>query len=135
MARPTSYTDDMPDEILRLMSQGLTMEAAAGKIGITRRTILNWKKDGKHPELEDAIEIGQGKRQAFWEERLLSPEITSAIAKVTLKALENTDPDNWRSKQDINHTSSDGSMTPKVITHQFVESFEEKEANSEDGNQ
>ncbi len=47
------------------MAGGLSMQAFAGKISVTRVTIDAWKK--KHPAFSEAFEIGMAKCLLFYE--------------------------------------------------------------------
>jgi hypothetical protein len=110
--RPNTYNETMAQEVLRLMSEGLSLTAAMAELGYHRQTAYDWQE--KYPEFSDAVKLGQGKRQLFLERRLFSadsgPVVTSSIF-----ALKNTGTGDWRDKQELDHTSSDGSMTPQKI--------------------
>jgi hypothetical protein len=102
----------MGREVINLMAEGLSLTAAMAELGYHRQTAYDWQD--KYPEFSDAVKIGQAKRQLFLERRLLSadagPVVTSSIF-----ALKNTGTGDWRDKQEVDHTSSDGSMTPQRV--------------------
>ncbi len=94
------------------MAKGFSLTAAMGELGFHRQTAYEWID--AHPAFSDAVKVGQAKRQRFLEERLLKadagPVVTSSIF-----ALKNTGTGDWRDKQEVDHTSSDGSMSPARI--------------------
>ena len=110
--RPNTYRERMGQKVINLMAEGLSLTAAMAELGYHRQTAYDWQD--KYPEFSDAVKIGQAKRQLFLERRLLSadagPVVTSSIF-----ALKNTGTGDWRDKQEIDHTSSDGSMTPRRV--------------------
>ena len=110
--RPSTYNENMGREVINLMAGGLSLTAAMAELGYHRQTAYDWQD--KYPEFSDAVKIGQAKRQLFLERRLLwadvGPVVTSSIF-----ALKNTGTGDWRDKQEVDHTSSDGSMTPQRV--------------------
>ena len=103
--RPTDWTPTLGDEILSLMTEGLSLAAAAAEVGIHRQRVYEWME--RHPEFADTVKLAQGKRQLFLERRLLTagegPIVTSSIF-----ALKNAAPDDWRDKREIEATGKDG---------------------------
>jgi DNA-binding XRE family transcriptional regulator len=95
--RPSEYLPEYGEMILDLMAAGLSITAAAGEIGVSRRTVYDW--EDKHPDFSHTIKIARAKRTLFLERRLLSatdsPTVTSSIF-----ALKNACPDEWRDKHD-----------------------------------
>jgi hypothetical protein len=110
--RPTGYNEHMGREVLSLMASGLSLTASMAELGFSRQTAYEWI--GRHPEFSDAVKIGQAKRQLFLERRLLSAE-QGPVVTSSIFALKNTGTGDWRDKQEVDHTSSDGSMTPARI--------------------
>lgn len=110
--RPSTYNEHMGREVINLMSEGLSLTAAMAELGYHRQTAYDWQE--KYPEFSDAVKIGQGKRQLFLERRLLSAD-ASPVVTSSIFALKNTGTGDWRDKQELDHTSSDGSMTPQKI--------------------
>jgi len=118
MGRPTIYTPDLGERIVTLMSEGLSLTAAAAECDVHRRRVYDWKDT--YPEFADLVDLAMGKRQVFLERRLMGadqgPIVTSSIF-----ALKNAAPKDWRDRQEIDHTSTDGSMTPKEPRYILVE--------------
>ena len=67
--RPTLYRREMCDRLVNAMSDGLTAEAAAARIGISARSLFYWQQ--QHSEFLQAIEKGQQRSQLWWEERAI----------------------------------------------------------------
>lgn len=103
--RPSEYNPTYVNELISLMSEGLSLTAAAAELGFVKQTVYNWAE--KNPELLDAIKLGHGKRTNFLERRMLKategPVVTSSIF-----ALKNAAPDEWRDKHDHEITGKDG---------------------------
>lgn len=101
MARPTDFTPDIGERILAIMSEGLSLAAAAGECDVGRTTVYRWKDE--HPEFRDTVNLAMVKRQAFLERRLLTagegPVVTSSIF-----ALKNAGPEDWRDKREVEHS-------------------------------
>lgn len=110
--RPTDFNPAMGEEILQLMASGLSLAASAAELGVHRQRVYEWME--RHPEFADTVKLAQVKRQLFLERRLLSAEVGPVVTS-TIFALKNAGPEDWREKQEIDHRSSDGSMTPVRI--------------------
>jgi transposase len=116
--RPSEYNPQYADEILRLMASGLSLTAAAAELGFVKQTIYNWAD--KYPEIMDAIKLGQGKRTNFLERRLLSAE-SGPVVTSSIFALKNSAPDEWRDKQELEHTGKDGAnLIPAADTNEIA---------------
>lgn len=110
--RPSGYTEDRCREVMDLMAEGLSLTAAMAELGFHRQTAYDWQE--KFPEFSDAVKVGQAKRQLFLERRLFKADVGPVVTS-TIFALKNTGTGDWRDKQELDHTSSDGSMTPARI--------------------
>lgn len=103
--RPTDYTPELGEKILALMSEGLSLAAAAAELDIHRQRVYDWEE--KHPEFSDTVRLARSKRQAFLERRLLSeregPRVTS-----TIFALKNAGQGDWRDKVEQEHSGPGG---------------------------
>jgi hypothetical protein len=102
--RPTDYTPELGELILAKMEEGLSLTAAAAELGLVRSTVYLWAE--KHPELMDAIKLGQGKRTNFLERRLLRAE-SGPVVTSSIFALKNSAPDEWREKVTTEHDVTD----------------------------
>ena len=110
--RPTDFKPAMGEEILQLMASGLSLAASAAELGIHRQRVYEWMD--RHPDFADTVKLAQAKRQLFLERRLLSAD-SGPVVTSTIFALKNAGPEDWRDKQEVDHKSSDGSMTPVRI--------------------
>lgn len=65
VGRHTKYKIKYCKEVQDFMAQGYSKEAFAGDIGVSKKTIYNWKK---HKEFLHALKRGEMKCQKWWEE-------------------------------------------------------------------
>ena len=99
--RPTDFTPTMGDEILSLMSSGLSLAASAAELGIHRQRVYEWMD--RHPEFADTVKLAQAKRQLFLERRLLSADAGPVVTS-TIFALKNAGPEDWRERKEVEHS-------------------------------
>lgn len=64
-AKHFKYNPMYCDMVIKERSQGKTLDACAGKIGVSRKTIRYWYEH--IPEFADAVDIAESKAQEFWE--------------------------------------------------------------------
>lgn len=93
------------------MASGHSVAGAAGKAKVCRATVYHWADtiDG----FSDILKAARAASAAWWEQRAI--DIASGDdgnAAVTIFALKNRVADEWRDKQEVDHQSSDGSMSP-----------------------
>lgn len=117
--RPTTYDPDLGERILAHMTEGLSLVAAAAACDVHRRRVYDWEE--AHPEFAELMQLARVKRQLFLERRLLGNDVTSPIVTSAIFALKNAAPEDWRDKQEIDHRSGDGSMTPQQPVYKLVE--------------
>lgn len=110
--RPTDFTPELGEEILTRMEQGLSLAASAADLNVHRQRVYEWVE--RHPEFADTVKLAQAKRQLFLERRLLTADVGPVVTS-TIFALKNAGAEDWREKQEVDHTSSDGSMSPTRI--------------------
>lgn len=144
MARPTKYQEAYAEQARKLCLLGYTDAELADFFEVSEATINNWKQE--HPEFLESIKKGKAvadgdvasnlyhramgytakeKREektaeGFKEvdaEKHIPGDVTAMIFW-----LKNRQKDKWREKQDVNHTSDDGSMTPKAPVYNVVKS-------------
>lgn len=63
--RPPKYEKKYCQQLIEYMSQGYSLEAFAGEIGVCRDTIYEWLKH--YEEFSYAMGVGRSKSRAFWE--------------------------------------------------------------------
>ncbi|HAT5003101.1 TPA: terminase [Serratia marcescens] len=144
MARPTKYQEAYAEQARKLCLLGYTDAELANFFEVSEATINNWKLE--HSEFLESIKKGKAvadgevastlfnraigytakeKREektadGFKEvdaEKHVPGDVTAMIFW-----LKNRQKDKWREKQDVNHTSDDGSMTPKAPVYNVVKS-------------
>lgn len=91
--RPTDYTPELGDQILELMTTGLSLAAAAAELNIHRQRVYEWEE--RHPEFADTVKLARSKRQLFLERRLLGAD-QGPVVTSTIFALKNAAGDDWR---------------------------------------
>lgn len=99
--RPTEFTPELGEQILTLMEEGLSLAAAAAELNIHRQRVYEWEE--RHPEFADTVKLARSKRQLFLERRLLKAE-QSPVVTSTIFALKNAGAEDWRDKQEIEHS-------------------------------
>jgi transposase len=68
IGRPTKYRDEFPDMLEKHMAKGLSIEAFAGVISISKDTIYRWVDEKKgHKAFSDAFKRGKAKTILYWE--------------------------------------------------------------------
>lgn len=112
--RPTDYTPELGEEILSKMSEGLSLAAAAGELGVHRQRVYEWKE--RHPEFADTVNLAMVKRQAFLERRLYEAD-QGPVVTSTIFALKNAGALDWREKQEIEHS---GDVQVTTIKREIV---------------
>ena len=144
MTRPTKYQEANAEQARKLCLLGYTDAELADFFEVSEATINNWKLD--HSEFLESIKKGKAvadgdvasnlyhramgytakeKREektaeGFKEvdaEKHIPGDVTAMIFW-----LKNRQKDKWREKQDVNHTSDDGTMTPKAPVYNVVKS-------------
>jgi hypothetical protein len=107
--RPTDFTPELGEEILERMTEGLSLAAAAADLNVHRQRVYEWAE--RYPEFADTVKLAQVKRQLFLERRLLKAEVGPVVTS-TIFALKNAGPEDWRDKQEHEH-SGELSVTTK----------------------
>jgi transposase len=106
--RPTKYKKEFCDEVLPFMSQGFSITAFAGHLGVSRQTVYDWMN--AHPEFLDAIKQGEAASAKWWEEALRNTVLTGqGNATAAIFGLKNRIPSEWRDKQVNEHVGKDDS--------------------------
>jgi hypothetical protein len=102
--RPTDYTPELGERILELMTEGLSLAAAAAECDVHRQRVYDW--EGRYPEFQDTIRLARVKRQAFLERRLISAK-EGPVVTSTIFALKNAAAEDWRDRQEVEHGVTD----------------------------
>lgn len=114
VGRPTIYKPEYCEEVIELMAGGYSIAAVAGKLRVSRQTVYDW--GDAHPEFLDALNVARAASALWWEDRAVAlAKGGEGNASVVIFGLKNRVADEWRDKQEYDHRSSDGSMTPKGV--------------------
>jgi hypothetical protein len=111
--RPSKYQPAYCNEAVEFLAQGYSVMAFAGEIGVSRDTIYEWCE--VHPEFSDSIKIGKAKGARWWEDRIRSGELAGPQITAAIFALKNRAGDEWREKQEHEHTGKDGAALIPII--------------------
>jgi hypothetical protein len=120
--RPTKYRPEMCEVVVKSGAEGKTLLGMANDLDIQRETLNEWMKT--HPEFSDAVKEGLQKSQAWWEDqgRIATFGGTKNFNPTSyIFNMKNRFPSDWREKQDVDLTSSDGTMTPQIIERVIVQ--------------
>lgn len=110
--RPSKYDPAFCDEAVTFLEQGYSTTALAGHLKVSRSTLYKWADE--HEAFSDALKTGQAMSAVWWEDRLRAVAMgEDGNASAAIFGLKNRAADDWREKVIQDHTSSDGSMTPK----------------------
>ena len=123
IGRPSKYDPKYCDEIVEFMSQGYSIEAFAGLIGVTKSTLYLWIKE--HPEFSDAKTLGEAKSQLYFErignEHLVNvkdgPQLNTSFWIFNMKNRFKW-RDNMDIKSDVTFTDKDAA---KMTKEQLIE--------------
>lgn len=108
VGRPSKYSPAYCTEVVECLSEGHSVTAFAGRIGVARSSVFKWA--GEYPEFSDALKVGQAKAVEYWESRL--KDIASGRdgnATAAIFGLKNRASDDWRDRQEVEH-SLDGDL-------------------------
>ena len=109
MGRPSRYKSAIGEQLIEAMARGLSLEAAAAKIGVGPRTLFTWQN--KHEEFRQAIQEGRQRALLFWEEQAISmAKGAPGNAQLVMLALKNRSraASGWHDAQRLEHTGGDG---------------------------
>lgn len=112
--RPSEYKPDYCETVIDLGRQGKSLAQMASHFDVSRQTIDNWA--AAHPDFLEALNRAKVHAQAWWEEKgATGMEVAGFNAAVWKKSMEARFRDDYTEKREIDHRSSDGSMTPREI--------------------
>jgi hypothetical protein len=117
--RPTKLTDEVRAKAIEYIEVGYendeavpTIEGLAVYLSVTRRTLYNWRdSDDDFLYILDTLLVNQAKKIFSG---ALRGDLNTTISKLMLTKHGYSD------RQEVDHSSSDGSMKPTVITLQGV---------------
>jgi hypothetical protein len=119
--RPTKYDPAYCEQVVEHMATGASLTSFAAEIDVARDTLSEWAN--VHPEFSAAVKRAKAKCAAWWEKRNRDGAengVPPGSNTLIIFGLKNMAPDEWADKQQIDHRSGDGSMTPKEPTYRLV---------------
>jgi len=120
VGRPSKFSPAYCAEVIGHMQEGASLTSFAADIGVSRATINVWMAE--YPEFLEAVGKAKAKCAAWWEKQGRTIATTGGgpgASTLVIFGLKNMSADDWREKQEVDHTSSDGSMKPP--THILIE--------------
>lgn len=109
MARPSKYDEVYCQTAIEYMSKGKSITQLARHIGVSKSTVYLWVDN--HAEFSDALTRGRELSQAHWEDELevmmYSKEVNAPLVKLYF-----ANRFGWHDKAEVDHKSSDTSMSP-----------------------
>ena len=111
MARPTKYEQRFCEEVVEHMKDGASLTSFAAEINVARSTINEWMD--ANPEFSEAVKRGKAKCAAWWEKQGRSGATGNKDINPTLVifGLKNMAAEDWREKQEIDHTTKGEPIT------------------------
>lgn len=99
--RPSEYRPEYCDLVIETTrSEGISLTAFAGLIGVARDTVYEWMT--RHREFSDACARAKAARSLWWE-RKLGRSRKGAETTASIFALRNIDPTEWRDVRSVQH--------------------------------
>lgn len=119
IGRPSKYSPEFCDAVVKHMAEGASLSSFAAEIDVARSTLNEWMS--AHPEFSDAVKRAKAKCAAWWErlgrEGAMGGEVNPTLV---IFGLKNMAADDWREKQEVAHTSPDGTMSPTPTRIEIV---------------
>lgn len=111
--RPTKYREEYCEAVVEHMKDGASLTSFAAEIGVCRATITLWMND--YPQFLAAATRGKAACAAWWE-RVARSNAQDGKGNATLCVfgLKNMAADDWRDKQEIEHS---GGVTVAANAH------------------
>lgn len=152
MARPTNYRNEYAEQARQLCLLGYIDKQLADFFNVSEQTINTWKN--KHPEFLESIKKGKviadaevveslyNRAKGFDYEEVELKVVSGKTSKKIIKKRALPDPTSaifflknrqskyWRDKQEIDHQSSDGSMSPQAKEDAILDAIKAKYVNS-----
>ena len=109
--RPTDYKVEFCDRVIELGRLGRSRSQMCADLEICKGTMQNW--EAAHPEFLAATARARALSQDWWEtkaqEALENKDFNAAL---WAKSMPARFPDDYSDRQKIDHSSTDGTMTP-----------------------
>jgi len=114
VGRPSKYKPEYCEAVIKHMNEGASLTSFAASIDVSRSRINEWME--AHEEFQEAVKVAKSKC-AYWWESVGRKNAVEGGGNATLVVfgLKNMAADDWRDKRELDHQSSDGTMTPQVV--------------------
>jgi hypothetical protein len=66
MSWPAKYRKSMCADLIKMMSNGDSLEECGAVFGCSRNAILKWAADPRKPEFKEALDFGRTLSEAWW---------------------------------------------------------------------
>jgi hypothetical protein len=110
----------MVERVVPFLAQGYSLMGLAGHLGVSLETIYRWRDE--YPEFCDAIKTGQAASGAWWEEVARKNASTGeGNATMAIFGVKNRARTEWADVRQLDHTSSDRSMSPQAASDAVLE--------------
>lgn len=107
MARPTKYKKEFCKQAVDFLSQGYSVTALAGHLGVAASTVFLWMEE--NDEFSESVKEGQAAASAFWEKLLINNAITGeGNATTCIFGVKNRSRAEWRDKTETELSGPDG---------------------------
>lgn len=118
--RPSKYEPAFCEQIVEHMADGASVSSFAAEIDVARSTINEWAD--VHPEFSEALSRAKAKCAAWWERVGRNLAVTGdGNATMVVFGLKNMGADDWKERKEIDHQSSDGTMTPQAPVYNITD--------------
>ncbi len=111
MGRPTKKNPEKMAEIIRHVRDGIPIEHVAALCNIGEQTIRDWRRDDE--DFRARIDCAKSRSIADLMKRVRNE------SGGAWKLLKNLDKKNFRENVELDHTSSDRSMSPNISEEQI----------------
>lgn len=103
--RPTDYKPEYCQAVIDHMKEGASLTSFAASVGCARSSINVWME--QNPEFSEAVKVGKANCAAWWEKISRQNAIEGGgNATLCIFGLKNMAADDWREKQEIEHSGS-----------------------------
>ena len=96
--RPTKYKKEYCRELEQHMNDGFSFESFGGKLGVTEKTLHNWKN--KHKDFLQSYKRGRLKSMLHWEE-MGHDMVLAGQGNATVWIFNMKNRFGWKDKQEI----------------------------------
>ncbi len=103
--RPTTYDPKYCQAVIEHMAEGASLTSFAASVMCSRSTINEWM--AANPEFSEAVKVGKALCATWWEKVSRTNAVEGGgNATLCIFGLKNMAPDEWREKQEIEHSGS-----------------------------